>query len=88
MFNFFRKRKLKRLAIEHARKYKMEHEFLLAYSYFGDVYEALEEWDLLNDEFMMKVQAEYNQLIDIELPPIPNPQSTIANPQSPFILLI
>lgn len=61
--------KLKRLCREHARKYNMQYEFDLACGMFGDPIEALEEWDLLNDEIIMKIQAEYNSLIDIELPP-------------------
>ena len=47
----------------------MLYEFNLDCGLFGDPIEALEEWDLLNDEIIMKIQAEYNSLIDIELPP-------------------
>ena len=47
----------------------MEKEFRQACGFFGNPLDALEEWDLLNDEIQMKIEAEYNSLIDIELPP-------------------
>ena len=40
----------------------------MAYAFCGDPIEALEEWDLFDNEINMKIKAEYNQLIDIELP--------------------
>lgn len=64
-----RKRRIYRLCLEHARQYSMEREFRMACGLFGNPLDALEEWDLLNNEIKMKIKAEYNQLIDIELPP-------------------
>ena len=69
MFNFLRKRRIRKLCREHARAHGLEREYCMAYNFCGDPIEALEEWDLFDNEIQMKIKAEYNQLIDIELPP-------------------
>lgn len=69
IWNPIKYRRLKRLCREHARTYNLEHEFDLACGLLGNPIEALREWDLLNEDIIMKIQAEYNSLIDIELPP-------------------
>ena len=70
MFQWFlRKRRISRLCQEYARQHGMLREYRIARANGCSPEEALEEWDLLTNEIMMKIQAERNQLIDIELPP-------------------
>ena len=67
--------RLKRLCRNHAKSLGFAYEFDMACGLFGDPIEALIEWDLLNNDIIMKIQAEYNSLIDIELPPPPEEQA-------------
>lgn len=70
MFEWFRrKRRIARLCREHARQHGFLKEYMFARAKFCSPIEALEEWDLLTNDILMKIKAEYNSLIDIELPP-------------------
>lgn len=67
--NYKRKRRIGRLCREHARSLGLEKEYMIARAHGCPPVDALQEWDLLTDDILMKIKAEYNQLIDIELPP-------------------
>lgn len=70
MFQWFgRKRRIDNLCREHARAHGLLREYELARANGCPPEQALEEWDMLTPDVMMKIQAEYNQTIDIELPP-------------------
>ena len=70
MFEWFRrKRRIATLCKEHARSRGFIKEYMIAREHGCSPIEALEEWDLLTNDILMKIKAEYNSLIDIELPP-------------------
>ena len=70
MFSFFgRRRRIFRICLEQAKRHNLKKEFLLSCAFFHSPEAALEDWDLMDNETAMKIRAEYNQLIDIELPP-------------------
>ena len=46
-------------SLEHARMHGLDEEFKAAYRYYGDSFAALEEWDLLNDEIIKKLNEIY-----------------------------
>lgn len=64
-----RKIRIAKLCKEHARRMGYLREYRIARAHGCSPVEALEEWDLLTNDILMKIQAEYNSLIDIELPP-------------------
>lgn len=56
-----RKQEIYEACLEHANKYNLGAEFNTAYKFFhGDVLMALEDWDLLNDVIINKID-EINQ---------------------------
>lgn len=74
-----RKRRIRRLCLEHARRHGMEREYRIALAHLCSPIEALQEWDIYDEEIQMKIQAEYNSLIDIELPPPQKGASTVIS---------
>lgn len=70
MFEWFkRKRRIAKLCKEYAREKGFLREYQIARAHGYSPIEALEDWDLLTDEIQMKIQAERNQVIDIEITP-------------------
>ena len=51
------RRKRYKIARNHAAKHDMVKEFLMAYYYWGDIDAALDEWDLLDDEYYKTLVA-------------------------------
>ena len=63
MFAFIENWKRRRLAylasLEHARMHGLDEEFKAAYRYYGDSIAALEEWDLLDNHIINKLNEIY-----------------------------
>lgn len=78
MFEWFkRKRRIAKLCKEYAREKGFLREYQIARAHGYSPIEALEDWDLLTDEIQMKIQAERNQVIDIEITPPHGEECTV-----------
>ena len=50
------RRKKYKIALSHAKSKGLGREFELSYGLFGNIEDALEDWDLLNDEYFKALE--------------------------------